>query len=69
MQCLTTAAGILLTAAIGMAVGRGREMTAVLSTVLALMILTAVPHVTRLGEPKSEGNDGPAKPRDDRKVK
>jgi putative Mg2+ transporter-C (MgtC) family protein len=35
---LTTAAGIWLTAAIGIAVGLGREMTAVLSTLLALGI-------------------------------
>lgn len=36
---LTTAASIWLTAAIGIAAGMGREMTAVLSTVLALIIL------------------------------
>jgi putative Mg2+ transporter-C (MgtC) family protein len=36
---LTTAAGIWLTAAIGIAVGLGRETTAVLSTFLALGIL------------------------------
>ncbi len=36
---LTTAAGIWLTAAIGIAVGLGREMTGLLSTVLALGIL------------------------------
>lgn len=45
---LTTAAGIWLTAAIGVAAGMGREMTAVLSTVLALAILAAVPLVDRL---------------------
>lgn len=36
---LTTAASIWLTAAIGIAAGMGREMTAILSTVLALIIL------------------------------
>jgi putative Mg2+ transporter-C (MgtC) family protein len=36
---LTTAAGLWLTAAIGMAAGLGREMTAVLSTLLAVGIL------------------------------
>jgi putative Mg2+ transporter-C (MgtC) family protein len=36
---LTTAAGIWMTAAIGVAVGLGREATAVLSTVLLLTIL------------------------------
>ncbi|MEQ1602816.1 MAG: MgtC/SapB family protein [Methylophilaceae bacterium] len=40
---LTTAAGIWVTAAIGMAAGMGREMTAVLSTFLALFILSVVP--------------------------
>jgi len=40
---LTTAAGIWLTAAIGIAVGMGREATAILSTALALVILALVP--------------------------
>ncbi|MES2632212.1 MAG: MgtC/SapB family protein [Pseudomonadota bacterium] len=36
---LTTAAGLWMTCAIGIAAGAGREMTAVLSTLLALAIL------------------------------
>ena len=40
---LTTAAGIWMTAAIGVAAGMGRESTAVLSTLLALAILYAAP--------------------------
>lgn len=40
---LTTAAGVWLTAAIGIAVGMGRESTAVLTTFLALVILFLVP--------------------------
>ena len=44
---LTTAAGVWMTAAIGVACGFGREMTAVVSTVLALLVLSAIPH--RLG--------------------
>ena len=44
---LTTAAGIWLTAAIGVAAGMGREATAVLSTLLALVILYTVPQVAR----------------------
>lgn len=40
---LTTAAGIWATAAVGMAAGMGREVTAVLSALLTLMILTAMP--------------------------
>ncbi len=45
---LTTAAGIWLTAAIGVAAGMGREFTAVLGTLLALVVLSLVPLVVRL---------------------
>jgi putative Mg2+ transporter-C (MgtC) family protein len=44
---LTTAAGIWVTAAIGMAAGMGRESTAVLSTLIALLILSVVPWIYR----------------------
>ena len=47
---LTTAAGMWLTAAIGMAAGLGREATAVISTALALAVLTLVPFVVKLIE-------------------
>ena len=40
---LTTAAGIWLTAAIGVCAGLGREVTALLSTLLALAVLWAIP--------------------------
>ena len=40
---LTTAAGVWMTAAIGIACGLGRESTAVLSTLLALAVLALVP--------------------------
>ena len=42
---LTTAAGLWLTAAIGMTAGLGRGASAVLSTVLALIILHLVPKI------------------------
>ena len=42
---LTTAAGIWMTAAIGMTAGYGRETTAVLSTIFAMIALAVVPHV------------------------
>jgi putative Mg2+ transporter-C (MgtC) family protein len=42
---LTTAAGLWLTAAIGVAVGLGRETSAVLGTVLAFIILALLPQV------------------------
>ncbi|MDW3711588.1 MULTISPECIES: MgtC/SapB family protein [unclassified Pseudomonas] len=46
---LTTAAGLWLTTAIGVTVGLGREATAVLATLVALVILNLVPHlVSRL---------------------
>jgi len=43
VQGLTTAAGVWMTAAIGIACGLGRETTALLSTVLALFVLALVP--------------------------
>jgi putative Mg2+ transporter-C (MgtC) family protein len=42
---LTTAAGLWFTAAIGITAGLGREASAVLSTVLALIILHLVPKI------------------------
>jgi putative Mg2+ transporter-C (MgtC) family protein len=45
IQGLTTAAGLWLTAAIGVAVGLGRETSAVLGTGLALVILALLPQV------------------------
>jgi putative Mg2+ transporter-C (MgtC) family protein len=44
---LTTAAGIWLTAAVGVAAGLGREASAVLGTVLALIILSGVVRISR----------------------
>jgi len=45
---LTTAAGLWLTAAVGVAAGLGQELTAVLATFLALVILAVVPLLVRL---------------------
>ena len=47
VQGLTTAAGIWMTAAIGMAAGLGLEVTATLSTLLALAIFAVVPWILR----------------------
>jgi putative Mg2+ transporter-C (MgtC) family protein len=44
---LTTAAGIWLTAAVGVTAGLGREWLAILTTFLAVLILVALPHVAR----------------------
>jgi putative Mg2+ transporter-C (MgtC) family protein len=60
---LTTAAGVWMTAAIGVACGFGRETTAVISTVLALVVLSFVPHLLRKDEPAAPG---PARADDDR---
>ena len=43
VEGLTTAAGIWFTAAIGMAAGLGREVTAIMATCLALFILFLLP--------------------------
>ena len=45
VQGLTTAAGLWMTAAIGIACGLGREVTAVMSTLLALVVLGLIPHL------------------------
>lgn len=47
---LTTAAGLWMTAAIGVAAGMGRESTAVLSTLLALVVFSIMPRVVKLFE-------------------
>ncbi len=50
VQGLTTAAGLWMTAAIGMACGLGREVTAVFSALLALAVLSLVPRLVGLIE-------------------
>ncbi|MGE8150334.1 MgtC/SapB family protein [Pseudomonas vancouverensis] len=44
---LTTAAGLWMTAAIGVAAGLGREATAVLSTLLALGVFSVMPWIVK----------------------
>lgn len=44
---LTTAAGLWLTAAIGVCAGLGEEATAVISTIFALLILSVIPMLTK----------------------
>ena len=58
---LTTAAGIWMTSAIGMAVGMGREATAILSTCLALAVLNLTPILLALlpSRPISEDQGTP----------
>ena len=54
---LTTAAGLWLTAAIGIAAGLGREMTAAISTVLALAILSLEGPIQRLAGRRAAADD------------
>ena len=51
---LTTAAGLWLTAAIGVAAGMGREVSAIVGTVLAFLILALLPRLT----PPGDNNEG-----------
>ncbi len=53
VQGLTTAAGLWLTAAIGMAAGMGREATAILGTVLAFAVLAFLQRVENLATGES----------------
>ncbi len=55
---LTTAAGLWLTSAVGVAAGMGREATAVLSAVFALVILSLLHHGVekRRKQPPQGGN-------------
>jgi len=52
IEGLTTAAGVWMTAAIGMAAGMGQEMVALVTTVMALLVVGAVPKLQR-SNPKS----------------
>jgi putative Mg2+ transporter-C (MgtC) family protein len=60
---LTTAASIWVAAAIGVACGLGRESSAVVSTLMALLILYAVPRFAALFEGKPANREGSALPR------
>ena len=55
---LTTAAGLWLTAAVGIAAGIGREASAILGTLLALLILSALQRVASSGRNNNE-SEGP----------
>lgn len=61
---LTTAAGLWMTAAIGIAAGSGREMTAVLSTILALGIFSLMPMIVERFDTPQEEKDKDPKRRD-----
>jgi len=52
VEGLTTAAGVWMTAAIGMAAGMGQEMVALATTLMALVVVSALPRLQR-PDPKS----------------
>lgn len=54
---LTTAAGLWMTAAIGVAAGMGREATALLSTLLALGVFAVMPWLIKRLEREEQGGD------------
>lgn len=56
---LTTAAGIWLTSAIGVAAGMGNGATAVFATVLALIVLALLPRMTSLQPRSADANSDP----------
>lgn len=60
---LTTAAGLWMTAAIGTAAGMGREATALISTVLALLVLGTMPLLVEKVEGQEEGKQQEEKDR------
>ena len=51
VEGLTTAAGIWMTSAIGMAAGMGLEIAALLTTLLALAVFATIPALLRNDEP------------------
>ncbi|AOV04514.1 MULTISPECIES: MgtC/SapB family protein [Delftia] len=63
VQGLTTAAGIWMTAAIGVACGLGREAIALLATLLAIVILVMLPHVVSAPPPHDDAEPD-TKPRE-----
>lgn len=58
VEGLTTAAGIWMTSAIGMAAGMGLEIAALLTTVLALLIFATIPVLLTSGEPGDRQDRG-----------
>lgn len=63
VQGLTTAAGIWMTAAIGVACDLGREAIALLATLLAIVILVMLPHVVSAPPPHDDAEPD-TKPRE-----
>ncbi|HST44856.1 MAG TPA: MgtC/SapB family protein [Luteimonas sp.] len=60
VEGLTTAAGVWMTAAIGMAAGMGQEIVALVTTVVALLVVGAIPRVLPARSPDPD-SDHPAR--------
>ena len=57
VEGLTTAAGIWMTAAIGMAAGMGQEMVALITTLVALVVFAVLPKFERSKKPPPAAAD------------
>ncbi len=57
IEGLTTAAGVWMTAAIGMAAGMGQEMVALVTTVVALLVVGALPRLQHPARRRSRASD------------
>jgi len=57
VEGLTTAAGVWMTAAIGMAAGMGQEMVALATTFVALLVVGAIPRIQRPARRTSKASD------------
>ncbi len=64
VQGLTTAAGIWMTAAIGVAAGMGKEATAVLAALLTLGTMALLPLIARVFSRKQEDGHRVIRPDD-----
>lgn len=57
IEGLTTATGVWMTAAIGMAAGMGQEMVALVTTFVAMMVVGAIPKLRRPARPGDDAAD------------
>lgn len=57
IEGLTTAAGVWMTAAIGMAAGMGQEMVALATTLVALLVVGAIPRIRPPAQRRSLKSD------------
>ncbi|NYZ62758.1 MgtC/SapB family protein [Luteimonas deserti] len=57
IEGLTTAAGVWMTAAIGMAAGMGQEMVALITTIVALLVVRAIPRMHHPARAAPTGED------------